>query len=110
MTEITNTDMRRWQWAAVQVLTELIDEAPADLTPLNWKVGTTARIQGSADSGTTTERRAWLIAWADHLGIDLTERHGPDGMTTYQGRTDRKATNGKTVQVALYDRMFTEED
>lgn len=106
---ITPNDMRRWQWAATQVLMDLITGAP-DLTPLTWKIGTTARLQGSAPSGTCTERLAWLTAWADHLGIDLTARPGPDGMTTYQGRTERIATTGKTVQVGLYDRIQTQPE
>ena len=107
MTAITNTDMRRWQWAAVNVLTDLINDA-GGITPLIWKVHVTAELQGSAPSGTTTERRAWLRQWAEHLGVELTVRQGPDGMTTYRAQTERTAKNGKTVRITLYDRIQTE--
>jgi hypothetical protein len=106
MTEITSTDLRRWQWAAVSVLQELITEA-ADLTPIRWSVGATAHLQGTPGSGTHTERRAWLEAWAAHLGIELKTRES-GGAITRQGHTERTAPNGKAVRIQLYDRALTD--
>lgn len=109
MTAITSTDLRRWQYAAISVLTTLTDKAPPTLSPINWRVATTAQLQGEPPSGTHTERLAALTEWADHLGIDLTARPGTDGLVTYHGRTERTAKNGKSVTVSLYLRSWPDE-
>lgn len=109
MSEITVTDLRRWQYAAISVLVQITGEAPRDLSPITWRVATTAQLQGEPGSGTRTERLATLRAWADHLGITLTERPGSDGLITHHGHTERIATNGKSVTVSLSMRAWPDE-
>jgi hypothetical protein len=108
MTEITTTDLRRWQYAAINVLSTITDEA-RDLSPITWRVATTAQLQGEPGSGTRTERMTALGEWADYLGIELEERPGADGLVTYYGRTERTAKNGKSVTVSLYMRVWPDE-
>ncbi|WP_030753204.1 hypothetical protein [Streptomyces sp. NRRL S-31] len=102
MTEITTTDLRRWQYAAINVLTQITGDAPPDLSPITWRVATTAQLQGEPGSGTRTERLASLRAWADHLGITLKDRPGTDGLVSYHGTTERTAKNGKSVTISLH--------
>lgn len=109
MTVITSTDLRRWQYAAINVLTTITDKAPPTLSPINWRVATTAQLQGEAPSGTHAERLAAITEWAEHLDIDLEARSGGDGMVTYHGRTERTAKNGKSVTVSLYLRSWPDE-
>ncbi|ALU98548.1 hypothetical protein [Streptomyces globisporus] len=103
---ITDTDRRRWQYAAINVLSTITE---ADLSPITWRVATTAQLQGEPPSGTRPERLAALTAWADHLGIELTARPDSDGEVTYHGRTERTAKNGKSVTVSLYLRSWPDE-
>ncbi|MFJ9188958.1 hypothetical protein ACIRQO_38625 [Streptomyces anulatus] len=110
MTAITSTDLRRWQYAAINVLTTLTDKAPPTLSPINWRVATTAQLQGEAPSGTHTERLTAITEWADHLDIELTARPGRDGEVTYHGRTERTAKNGKSVTIQLYLRTWPDLD
>ncbi|KOG25962.1 hypothetical protein ADK35_08025 [Streptomyces viridochromogenes] len=109
MTAITDSDLRRWQFAAINVLSAITDDA-RDLPPITWKVATTAQLQGEPGSGTRSERMTALGAWADHLGIALEERPGSDGLVTYYGHTERTAKNGKSVTVSLYMRVWPDED
>ncbi len=105
----TSTDQRRWQYAAINVLTTLTDKAPPTLSPINYDVATTAQLQGEAPSGTHTERLTAITEWAEYLDIDLTARPGGDGMVTYHGRTERTAKNGKSVTIQLYLRTWPDE-
>ncbi|RSS59829.1 hypothetical protein [Streptomyces sp. WAC01280] len=109
MTTITNADHRRWQYAALDVLGAITADAVA-LPPLAWRVATTAQLQGEPDSGTPADRLATLTEWARHLGIDLTERTGPDGAVTRHGHTERTAKNGKSVTIGLYLRSWPDDD
>lgn len=109
MSAITSTDLRRWQYAAIDVLTRITGDAPPTLSPINWRVATTAQLQGEAPSGTHAERLTAITAWADHLGIDLAARPGGDGAVTYHGRTERTAKNGKSVTIQLYLRSWPDE-
>jgi len=107
---ITTADHRRWQYAAISVLAALTDAAPRDLSPITWRVATTAQLQGEPASGTRTERMTELREWAAYLGIELEARPGGDGLVTYYGRTERTARNGKSVTVSLHMRVWPDED
>jgi len=110
MTEITTTDLRRWQYAAINVLGTITADASPDLWPITWRVSTTAQIQGEPPSGPRDERIATLREWAAHLDIDLEERPGTDDlMVTYFGRTERTAKNGKAVTITLHMRVWLDE-
>ena len=106
---ITDTDIRRWQYAAIEVLTDITADARG-ITPITWQVSVTAQIQGEPGSGTHSERMASLWAWSDHLGITMRQLPGSDGLVTYWGRTERTARNGMPVSVSLYMRVWPEED
>ncbi|MFB7032228.1 MULTISPECIES: hypothetical protein [unclassified Streptomyces] len=109
MTAITVSDRRRWQWAALDVLGTITADAPA-LAPLNWTVFATAQLMGEPDVGATADRLDTLRQWARHLGIDMTERPGLDGVVTHHGSTELTAKNGKSVTVALHLRTWPDED
>ncbi|MFJ1840015.1 hypothetical protein ACIOJ9_39950 [Streptomyces sp. NPDC088175] len=106
---ITTSDLRRWQYAAIDVLGTITTDASPDLWPITWRVSTTAQIQGEPGSGPRDERVATLREWAAYLGIELGERPGTDGLVTYHGRTERTAKNGTGVTVSLYMRVWPDE-
>ncbi|WP_345645804.1 hypothetical protein [Streptomyces tremellae] len=81
----TNRDVTRWQQRSHKAIGEfLAHAAKTGLPPLTWIIASgTGAITGEASVllSSPAEQRAAVEAWARHLGAQVHERTGPDGVT-----------------------------
>lgn len=80
----TNSDVSRWQQRSHKALGEFLAHAvKADLPPLAWTIAdVTGALVGNATSlaATSKSQRAAVEMWARHLGVEVKERTGRDGV------------------------------
>ncbi|MEV0476226.1 hypothetical protein [Streptomyces prunicolor] len=103
---ITATDLNRWQYRALEVLTRFAKEGlSAQRHPLNWQITSNGALRGEVDRYTprltTNDRRAIFDEWCRVVGAGT-----PRESKTYAGDTELRSvfqwpTNRGNVEGSL---------
>lgn len=101
----------RWQATAHRILGELITEGrDNNLPPLIWTLATTGALTGKAPTLSTTDQRAAVTAWANHLGATVNETPRSEGRISLTAPFSRDGERRGILRAELFPDLDDETD